>query len=118
MRKLYATRGYVNCVVNPVPSIDESRHTIDLVLEVDEGQPFDFGKLYLEGVEPHPGASEALLNSWRPLEGRRFNSLELEHWLQANHSEWKAGNQVSRSVRMAQDPESRVVNVTLTQWPN
>jgi outer membrane protein insertion porin family len=118
LRKLYGTRGYVNCVVNPVPSIDESRRMIDLVLEVDEGQPFDFGKLYLEGVEPHPGAGKALQDSWKPLEGRRFNTLELERWLQANHSEWKAGNQVSRSMMMAQDPESRVVNVTLTQWPD
>jgi hypothetical protein len=118
LRKLYGTRGYVNMVANPVPSIDESRRIIDLVLEVDEGQAFDFGKLYLEGVEPHPGAGKALLDSWKPLEGRRFNTLELERWLQANHSEWKAGTQVSRSMTMAPDPESRVVNVTLTQWPN
>lgn len=117
LRRLYGTRGYVNMVANPVPSIDESRRTIDLVLEVDEGQAFDFGKLYLEGVEPHPGAGKALLDSWKPLEGRRFNTLELERWLQANHSEWKAGTQVSRSMTMAPDPESRVVDVTLTQWP-
>jgi outer membrane protein insertion porin family len=118
LRKLYGTRGYVNMVANPVPSIDESRRIIDLLLDVDEGQAFDFGKLYLEGVEPHPGAGKALQDSWKPLEGRRFNTLELERWLQANHSEWKAGNQVSRSMTMAQDPESRVVNVTLTQWPD
>jgi hypothetical protein len=117
LRKLYGTRGYVNMVANPVPSIDESRRTIDLVLDVDEGEAFDFGRLYLEGVEPHPGAGKALQDSWKPLEGRRFNTLELERWLQANHSEWKAGTQVSRSMTMAQDPESRVVNVTLTQWP-
>jgi outer membrane protein assembly factor BamA len=118
VRKLYGTRGYVNMIANPVVAIDESRHTIDLVLEVDEGQPFDFGKLYLEGVEPHPGAGKALLDSWKPMEGKRFNTVALERWLQANHSEWKAGAQVSRSMTMAQDPESRVVNVTLTQGPN
>jgi hypothetical protein len=117
LRKLYGTRGYVNMVANPVPSIDESRGTIDLVLEVDEGQAFDFGKLYLEGVEPHPGAGKALQDLWKPLEGKRFSTLELERWLQANHSEWKVGTQVWRSMTMAPDPESRVVNVTLTQWP-
>jgi hypothetical protein len=36
----------------PVVSIDESRRTIDLVLEVEEGRPYDFGKLYLEGALP------------------------------------------------------------------
>jgi hypothetical protein len=117
LRKLYSTRGYVNMVANPVPSIDESRHIIDLVLEVDEGEAYDFGELYLEGVEPHPGAGKALRDSWKPLEGKRFNSLELERWLQANHSEWKVGTQVSQWIKMGPYGPSRVVNVTLTQWP-
>lgn len=47
LRKLYATRGYVNCVAVPVVSIDEPRRTIDLVLIVDEGRQFDFGDLGL-----------------------------------------------------------------------
>jgi hypothetical protein len=63
---------------------DKSRRTIDLVLEVEEGQAFDFGKLYLEGVEPRPGAGKTLLDSWKPLEGRRYNPVELQHWLLAN----------------------------------
>jgi outer membrane translocation and assembly module TamA len=117
LRKLYGTRGYVNMVANPVPSIDESRHTIDLVLEVDEGQPFDFGKLYLEGVELHPGAGKALLDSWKPLEGRRYNPVELQNWLLANHFDWKVSALASDSIRTTEDSESRVVNVTLTQWP-
>jgi outer membrane translocation and assembly module TamA len=118
LRKLYATRGYVDCVAAPVVSIDESRRTIDFVLEVEEGRPYDFGKLYLEGAEPYPGAGKTLLNSWKPLEGKRYNSVELEHWLQANHSEWKVSPRTSDSIRMAQDPFSLVVNVTLTQWAN
>jgi Surface antigen variable number repeat len=117
LRKLYGTRGYVNCVVNPVPSIDESLRTIDLVLDVDEGKPYDFGKLYLEGVEPHPGAGKALLDSWKPLKGRRYNPVELQHWLLANHFDWKVSALASDSIRTTEDPESRVVNVTLTQWP-
>jgi outer membrane protein assembly factor BamA len=104
-------------VANPVPSIDESLRTIDLVLEVDEGQPFDFGKLYLEGVEPHPGAGKTLLDSWKPLEGRRYNPVELQHWLLANHFDRKVSALASDSIRTTEDPESRVVNVTLTQWP-
>lgn len=62
LRKLYGTRGYVDMVATPVVITDESRHTIDLNLQVDEGQAYDFGKLYLDGVEPHPDAGKALLN--------------------------------------------------------
>jgi hypothetical protein len=118
LRKLYGTRGYVNMVANPAVVSDESRRTIDLVLQVDEGEEYDFGRLYLEGVEPHPGAGKALLDSWKPLEGRRYNPVELQHWLLANHFDWKVSALASDSIRTTQDAESRVVNVTLTQWPN
>ena len=117
LRKLYETKGYVNFVLVPETSIDESRRTIDLVVDVDEGKPYNFGKLYLDGVEPYAGAGKALLNSWKPLEGKRYNSLELEHWLLAHHADWKVGTRVSDWMRMAPDPVSPVVNVKLTQWP-
>jgi Surface antigen variable number repeat len=118
LRKLYGTRGYVNMVANPVPSSDESLRTIDLVLQVDEGEAYDFGRLYLEGVEPHPGAGKELLDSWKPLEGKRYNPVELQHWLLANHFDWKVSALASDSIRTTVDTESRAVNVTLTQWPN
>jgi hypothetical protein len=118
LRKLYGTRGYVNIVANPVPSIDESRRIIDLLLEVDEGEAYDFGKLYLEGVEPRPGAGKLLLDSWKPLEGKRYNPVELQHWLQTNHFDWNVSALASDSIKTTEDSESRVVNVTLTQWPH
>jgi outer membrane protein assembly factor BamA len=116
LRKLYATEGYVDCVATPEVVSDESRRTNDLVIDVDEGRPYDFGRLYLEGVEPHPGAGEALMNSWKTLEGKRYNPVELHRWLLANHADWRVGTSVSDSTRMVIDPESRVVNVRLTQW--
>lgn len=80
---------------------DELRHTVDLVIFMDEGRPYDFGKLYLEGIEPHAGAGKALLNSWKALEGKRYNPLELHRWLLANHADWKVS---SDSMRMVIDP--------------
>jgi len=118
LRKLYGTRGYVNMVASPVPSIDESRRIIDLLLEVNEGEAYDFGRLYLEGVEPRPGVGKVLLDSWKPLEGKRYNPVELQHWLLANHFDWKVSALASDSIRTTVDTESRAVNVTLTQWPN
>jgi outer membrane translocation and assembly module TamA len=115
LRKLYATEGYVDCVATPEVVSDELRHTVDLLISMDEGRPYDFGKLYLEGVEPHPGAGKALLNSWKTLEGQRYNPLELHRWFLANHADWKIR---SDSMRMVIDSESLAVNVRLTQWPN
>jgi len=116
LRKLYETQGYVNFVGTPIPSSDESRRTIDIVVDIDEGKPYDFGRLYLEGVEPYPGAGKALLNSWKTLEGKRYNSLELQHWFLTNRSNWHVGPQIFDSMRTAPEPESNVVNVTLSQW--
>jgi outer membrane translocation and assembly module TamA len=116
IRELYGTRGYVNVVAIPEVVSDESRGVVDLAVSVDEGKPVDFGKLYLEGVEPYPGAAQALLNSWKTLEGKRYNSIELRRWFAENRSHWKV-TEFWRSVRFTPtDSEYGVVNVTLSQW--
>lgn len=116
MRELYGTRGYVNFVATPIPMIDESRGTIDLVVDVDEGKPLDFGKLYLEGIEPYTGAVQALMNSWKPFEGKRFNSAELRRWFAENRSTWRVTEYCRSAGFRPSDPEGHVVNVTLSQW--
>jgi hemolysin activation/secretion protein len=118
LRQLYANRGYINMVASPAVMTDDSRRTIDLVLEVDEGQPFDFGKLYLEGIEPRPGAGKALLDSWKSLQGSRYNAAELQRWLLANHYNSKLSAPTANLVETTEDVEARVANITLTQWPN
>jgi hypothetical protein len=95
MRKLYETKGYVNFVASPEIMFEESRRTI---VFVDEGKPFNFGQLLLEGVEPHAGAANALLDSWKPLVGKRYNSLELQQWLLANHTAWKVSPDLMKLV--------------------
>jgi len=115
IRSLYATQGYVNLVATPEVISDEARHRNDLVVVLDEGRPHNFGQLYLEGIEPYAGAGKALFQSWKALEGKRYNPVELQHWLQTNHIAGKVG---SNSMRTDIDPKSLVVNVTLAQWPD
>jgi outer membrane protein assembly factor BamA len=115
LREIYSTRGYVNMVLNPVPRIDESRHVIDLVLSLDEGKPFNFGHLSLEGVEPKVGAAKALMASWKPLEGKPYNSLELQKWFDANRATWHASPDRWQAISPSEQPESHVVNITLKQ---
>ena len=118
MRKLYETKGYVNFVASPVPMFDESRRMIDMVVTIDEGRPFNFGQLLLEGVEPHAGAAKELLDSWKPLVGKRYNSLELHQWLLAHHADWKVGVDSTKLVFVDPSATPPIVNVKLTQWPN
>ncbi len=115
VRKLYATRGYVDMVINPVPIVDDRRHVIALVLSMDEGKPYNFGQLSLEGVEPQVGAAKALMASWKPLEGKPYNSLELQTWFDANRSTWHAGPEPWKAISSSPQPDSHIVNITLKQ---
>jgi outer membrane translocation and assembly module TamA len=113
LRQLYATEGYINCVVNPVPQINESHRTIDLVLDIDEGKPYDFGRLFLDATEPHPGAYKALMESWKTLQGKRVNPDLLKSWLATNASEWPGARDFDRIVTYVQQPESHAVDIRL-----
>jgi hypothetical protein len=114
LRSLYATEGYVDFVANPVTRFDELHRTIALVIEIDEGNPYGFGRLVLDGVEPHAGAGKALLESWKTLQGRRYSPPLLKRWLAANTSEWPSrGAVTSDRIVSAQDLALRVVNVKL-----
>lgn len=117
LRQRYGSRGYVDMVATPAVLLDDSQRTIGFNVQLDEGQTYDFGKLLLEGVEPHPGAGKELVHSWDSLEGRRYDPEELKHWLRANHFAWKVSALASDSIRTSRDSGSRLVDVTLTQWP-
>jgi hypothetical protein len=81
LRELYGTEGYVCYVANPQTRIHALDRTIDLTIEIDEGKPYDFGRLVLDGTEPYAGAGGALLASWKTLEGKRYRPVLLERWL-------------------------------------
>lgn len=46
-----------------IPKIEtnEARRTITLSMDIDEGKPWDFGCLLLEGPEPYAGAGKVLI---------------------------------------------------------
>lgn len=112
LRSLYATEGYVDFVANPVTRFDESHRTIDLDIDIDEGKSYDFGRLLLDGTEPRAGAGKALIESWKTLQGRRYNPLLLKRWLVTNTSDWPSAATLDRTLA-TEDPELHVVNVKL-----
>jgi outer membrane translocation and assembly module TamA len=112
IKNLYQDKGYINFGAIPLPQMDEAHHVVDLIIDVDEGKPYVFGRLLLDGVEPHAGAGKALVESWANLQGKSYNPDVLKNWLTAN---WPAA--VNDSQRMAAiENESRQVNFRL-QFP-
>lgn len=84
IRDLYASRGYIDTVITPIPKFDSQKGVADLTLEVDEGLPYRLGALLLNGVEPYPGAAKQLIDSWKPMRGQLFKPSMIDKWLQAN----------------------------------
>jgi hypothetical protein len=84
IRDLYASKGYIDTVMTPVPMFDSQKAVADLTLELDEGLPYRLGALLLNGVEPYPGAAKQLIDSWKPMRGQLFKPSMIDQWLQAN----------------------------------
>jgi outer membrane translocation and assembly module TamA len=112
LKRLYEDKGYINFGAIPQPQADEARHIVNLVLDMDEGKPYVFGRLLLDGVEPHAGVGKELVESWASLQGKTYNPDVLKTWLTAN---WPAGvNDPQRTAAI--EDESREVNFRL-QFP-
>ena len=86
IRVLYGNKGYVDTVITPTVCFDSRQGLVDVTLEMDEGKPYRFGELLLNGVEPYPGAAKQLTASWKPLRGQTFNLSLLDKWLRANQT--------------------------------
>jgi outer membrane translocation and assembly module TamA len=84
LKNLYQDKGYINFAAIPQPSVDEGRHLVYLTIDMDEGKPYVFGHLILEGVEPRAGAGKALIDSWANLQGKTYNPELLKAWLASN----------------------------------
>ena len=83
IKRLYLSKGYINMGAIPRTRTDEVRRTIALILDIDEGNAWDFGRLLLEGPEPYAGAGKALMSAWT-LQGVRFDPELLTKWIATN----------------------------------
>jgi len=84
LRQLYSTNGRVNFAAVPTPQFEEDRSAVVLRVNIDEGDVFNFGRLFFEGKERRAGEADALLRAWTPLSGRPYNPQLLSKWLVEN----------------------------------
>jgi outer membrane protein assembly factor BamA len=84
LRGLYQEKGYINFGAVPLPAIDDARHVVNLSIDLDEGKPYVFGHLVIDGVETRAGAAKDLVESWMSLQGKTYNPELLKTWLRSN----------------------------------
>jgi outer membrane protein insertion porin family len=78
LRRLYASRGYINFAPVPNTDADDENRVVTLRIDCDEGKQFHYGKLIVLGNELHLGDSERILKTWRFNEGDVYNGDEVE----------------------------------------
>lgn len=110
LRNLYGSKGYANFAAIPKPQIDEARHIIRLVVDIDEGRPVSFGGLRLEGIEPVSGAGRSLLDSWENMQARQYNPVALKTWLASETAGWphEAAAQVYTEYLPGSNPDAAI----------
>jgi outer membrane protein assembly factor BamA len=80
LRRLYASRGYINFTPVPTLTADDENQVVTLRIDCDEGKQFHFGKLTVRGNELHPGDSGKILKAWRFNEGDVYNGDGVEEF--------------------------------------
>ena len=85
LKGLYEQQGFADVGAVPSIAVDDAKHTIDVSVEVEEGYPYLFGQLTIDGPEPVPGTSRTLLAAWAQIAGKRYNPATLQKWL-ADHA--------------------------------
>jgi beta-lactamase regulating signal transducer with metallopeptidase domain len=114
LRQLYATNGHVNFAAVPTLQVEEDRSAVVLRVNIDEGDVFNFGRLFFEGRETRAGEANALLNAWTRLSGKRYNGQLLSKWLVENATFLPLDARAQlRHLEMHQDISTHRVDILL-----
>jgi outer membrane protein assembly factor BamA len=79
VREEFGHHGYLDAKVDPVPSFDESAHTVSYSVTIHEGPQYRFGKMVLTGLSP--AADKKLHAAWPILQGEIFDKTKYEEVL-------------------------------------
>lgn len=109
LRELYSSQGYIDFTPVPNTQTDEETATISLLIDLDEGKQFHFGKLVLDGEEPQAGTAARLTAAWKPYEGKPFNPEILEQFWQEIEPLMPPGTKQKKAIGFAELPESALI---------
>ncbi len=114
LKNLYEAQGFADVGAVPSMAVDDANHVIDISVEVEEGYPYLFGALTLEGPEPVPGTNKALLAAWSEIAGKRYNPETLKKWLGAHAPKGAPGAPaIHPHAEGIADTEAHLMNVRM-----
>jgi outer membrane protein assembly factor BamA len=115
LKSLYEGQGFADVGAVPDVVVNEAQHSIDVIVQVEEGNPYTFGPLTITGSEPSAGAGKTLLAAWKQLEGKRYNPELLKKWLAANAPKNAAGAPpIHPHAEGVADPDAHLMDVRLS----
>jgi hypothetical protein len=84
VKALYEGEGFADVGAVPSMAVDDAKHVVDVSVELEEGYPYLFGQLTIDGPEPVAGTSRTLLAAWSEIAGKRYSPSVLQEWLAAH----------------------------------
>ncbi len=111
IKKTLAHQGYVRSDVQIVRKIDDAKKAVNIVLKIDEGPQFLFGKLNIEGLDLNGEA--ALRKMWTHQPATPFNPEYPDYFLHQVHDEGVFDNLGETRAETKIDEKTHTVDVTL-----
>ncbi len=107
VRKIYATKGYINFIAVPDSHIDDAARTISLDIDLDEGGVFTVRSMRVLGEDNT--TREAFLNSLKP--GDVFNPMRLQRVFELFRSRFPKDREIYNVVETVRDDTAHAVDV-------
>lgn len=111
IKKALSRQGYIRSGIEVVRHIDDGKKMVDLVLRVDQGPQFLFGKLSIEGLDLNGEA--AIRKLWVPKEGKPYNAGYAEYFLSRVREDNIFENLKKTRAEAKVNEQAHTVDVTL-----
>lgn len=115
IRKLYASKGYINCTIVPEPEIHEDTGNILLTLSIDEGPQYVVGELSIAGLDDTK--TDFLLSKWESIRGEPCSFEMIDNFFGTIFRTVPPGVSSLEYTRHSIDDESHVVSYSITFVP-
>ena len=111
LERRHRSEGYMKAAARAERQVNDQRRTVDLVIHLEPGPQYTFGKLAVQGLDIH--AEDAVRKLWVLKEGQRFNADYPDHFLERLREEDLFENLGKTRAVLEQDDQALTVSVTL-----
>jgi len=112
IKKRLRRQGYMRASATVERKVNDENKTVDLVVHINEGSQFVFGKLNIEGLDLHGEA--AIKKLWSLKEGKPFNAEYPDYFLVQVQERGLFDNLNKTRSAIAINEKEHTVDVTLS----